>query len=302
MAVAAVAAVVLVAAPLASAKAPAPRYYVSLGDSLSQGVQPNVSGLSLETNQGYADQLYTILRGRIRNLKLVKFGCPGDTTTSLLTGKGNAIAAKFFKCNRTGARSSRPPSASSRRITSAVRSCWSRSTSAPTIVDGCTAPGVNVAKCVATGQNNIKTLTPKILSGVRTSVAKGTKLAAMTLYDPVLGGYFSANPATRALASASVTLLKGINATIASANKAGGFVTADVAGAFASYSTATVPANGTNDPAQRRAGVRVDVGVHDAAERPEHPREQERLRRHRVGVRKGHRAAQLTGGSRGARG
>ena len=209
MAVAAVAAVVLVAAPLASAKAPAPRYYVSLGDSLSQGVQPNVSGLSLETNQGYADQLYAILRGRMPNLKLVKFGCPGDTTTSLLTGKGNAALAKFFKCNRTGGS----------QLTAAQRFFKAHHKRGEVVlvtldigandVDGCTAPGVNVGKCVATGQSNIKNLTPKILSGIRTSVAKGTKLAAMTLYDPVLGGYFSANPTTRALANASVGLLQG---------------------------------------------------------------------------------------------
>jgi lysophospholipase L1-like esterase len=245
-----VAVALLLAAAQAEAKwkAPAPRYYLALGDSLSQGVQPNVNGLSLETNQGYADQLYANLRGRIKNLKLVKMGCPGDTTTSMLTGKGNAIAAKFFKCNRTGGS----------QVKAAQRFLKAHHKKGEVVlvtldigandVDGCTAPGVNVAKCVTTGQNNIKTLTPKILKAIRTSAATGTKLAAMTLYDPVLGGYFSASPTARALASASVGLLKGINNTIASANKAGGFLTADVAGAFASYSTATVPALGTNIP------------------------------------------------------
>ena len=104
-------------------------------------------------------------------------------------------------------------------------------------------------------------------------MAKGTKLAAMTLYDPVLGGYFSANPTTRALANASVGLLKGINATITSANKAGGFVTADVAGAFASYSMGRpgerdqIPLNVTR--------VCAWTCAHDAAEGPEHPRQQD---------------------------
>src|SRR5689334_13986934 len=62
-----VAVALLLAAAQAEAKwkAPAPRYYLALGDSLSQGVQPNVNGLSLETNQGYADQLYANVRGRI---------------------------------------------------------------------------------------------------------------------------------------------------------------------------------------------------------------------------------------------
>ncbi len=250
IAVAAVAMVALMAAPLASAKAkaPSPRYYLSLGDSLSQGVQPDTRGQSLETNQGYADQLYARVRGQVKNLKLVKLGCPGDTTTSMLTGKGNSVAAKFFNCDRTGGS----------QVTAAQRFLKAHHKPGEVVlvtldigandVDGCTAPGVNVAQCVATGQNNIKTLTPKILSAVRTSAAKGTKLAAMTLYDPVLGGYFSANPTTRALAAASVGLLKGINATIASANKAGGFLTADVAGAFAAYNEAMVPALGTNIP------------------------------------------------------
>ncbi len=241
-------AVALLAAPVAAAKAPAPKYYLSVGDSLSQGVQPNSTGMSLETNQGYADQLYGVLRGRIKNLKLVKLGCPGDTTTSMLTGKGNAAAAKFFHCDRTGGS----------QVTAAQRFLKAHHKKGEVVlvtldigandVDGCTAPGVNVATCVATGQNNIKTLTPKILTAIRRSVAKGTKLAAMTLYDPVLGGYFSANPTTRALAAASVGLLKGINATITAANKAGGFLTADVAGVFAAYNEAMVPALGTNIP------------------------------------------------------
>ncbi len=68
------------------APAPAPAYYVSLGDSLAQGVQPNAKGASVETNQGYADQLYTALKMGNPVLKLEKLGCPGETTTSMLKG------------------------------------------------------------------------------------------------------------------------------------------------------------------------------------------------------------------------
>jgi len=68
------------------APAPAPTYYVSLGDSLAQGVQPNAKGVSVETNQGYADQLYTALKMGNPTLKLVKLGCPGETTTSMIKG------------------------------------------------------------------------------------------------------------------------------------------------------------------------------------------------------------------------
>jgi lysophospholipase L1-like esterase len=61
-------------------------YYVSLGDSLAQGVQPDSSGASVETNQGYANQLYTALHSSNPTLKLVKLGCPGETTKTMING------------------------------------------------------------------------------------------------------------------------------------------------------------------------------------------------------------------------
>jgi len=61
-------------------------YYLSLGDSLAQGVQPNSSGASVETNEGYANQLYTALHSSNPTLKLVKLGCPGETTTTMING------------------------------------------------------------------------------------------------------------------------------------------------------------------------------------------------------------------------
>ena len=36
-------------------------YYLALGDSLSQGVQPDAAGTSVPTGQGYPDQLYACL-------------------------------------------------------------------------------------------------------------------------------------------------------------------------------------------------------------------------------------------------
>src|SRR5262252_4947829 len=61
-------------------------FYLSLGDSLAQGVQPNSQGVSVETKQGYPDQLFTALRLGNPALKLVKLGCPGETTGSMIKG------------------------------------------------------------------------------------------------------------------------------------------------------------------------------------------------------------------------
>ena len=63
-----------------------PAYYLALGDSLAQGVQPNTSGASVETGDGYPDQVYAALHRNHPTLELVKLGCPGETTVSMING------------------------------------------------------------------------------------------------------------------------------------------------------------------------------------------------------------------------
>jgi lysophospholipase L1-like esterase len=94
---------------------PAPRhtrppvtYYLSLGDSLAQGVQPDRAGVSVPTPHGYADQLDAALRGHHPGLRLVKLGCPGETTATMMTGGicsyagGSQLAAavRFLRAHR----------------------------------------------------------------------------------------------------------------------------------------------------------------------------------------------------------
>jgi len=92
----------------AEQQAPPATYYLALGDSLSQGVQPDPSGVSEPTQDGYADQLYTVLRRSQPGLRLVKLGCPGETTGSMIHGgicryRGGAqlaAAARFLRAHR----------------------------------------------------------------------------------------------------------------------------------------------------------------------------------------------------------
>ncbi len=94
--------------PHPRARAPEPTYYLALGDSLSQGVQPNAAGVSVQTSYGYPDQVYAALRPRHPTLKLVKLGCPGETTASMIGGgicryRGGsqlAAAAAFLQAHR----------------------------------------------------------------------------------------------------------------------------------------------------------------------------------------------------------
>jgi lysophospholipase L1-like esterase len=61
-------------------------YYLALGDSLSRGVQPDAAGASVETRYGYPDQVYAALRSSHPTLRLVKLGCPGETTSTMING------------------------------------------------------------------------------------------------------------------------------------------------------------------------------------------------------------------------
>jgi lysophospholipase L1-like esterase len=90
LAVAVAAAVTACSGPTTSVRShvePVPAtYYLALGDSLSQGVQPDAAGTSVPTGQGYADQLHTVLHRSRPALQLVKLGCPGETTASMIHG------------------------------------------------------------------------------------------------------------------------------------------------------------------------------------------------------------------------
>jgi len=85
-----------------------PTYYLALGDSLAQGVQPNAAGVSVRTGDGYPDQLYATLHRTRPGLELVKLGCPGETTTTMIGGglcryQGGsqlAAAAAFLRAHR----------------------------------------------------------------------------------------------------------------------------------------------------------------------------------------------------------
>ncbi len=105
LAVAALAAITACSGPVRAVPA---SYYLALGDSLSQGVQPDMAGANVETRQGYADQLYAALRSGHPGLQLVKFGCPGETTSTMIKGgicrypggSQLAAAAAFLRAHR----------------------------------------------------------------------------------------------------------------------------------------------------------------------------------------------------------
>jgi lysophospholipase L1-like esterase len=61
-----------------------PVYYLALGDSLAIGTQPTAVNADGSTQEGYADQLAEMLTVEKPDLRLVKLGCGGESTGTML--------------------------------------------------------------------------------------------------------------------------------------------------------------------------------------------------------------------------
>jgi lysophospholipase L1-like esterase len=216
------------------ARAGVTRYYLSLGDSLAQGMQPDTAGITRNTNQGYADQLYALESRRIPRLKLVKLGCGGETTSSFLTGHGNPDALILGCTPRGGSQLA----AAERFLRAHHRP---RQVAFVTLdigandIVGCVHGASIDEACAIHGLERADKNLPVIMRRLRRAAAKGTPMAAMTLYDPFLQRYLQAGDQQEALTINSYA--KIINKTLAHVYRAGKFRVAHVDEAFKTYDT-----------------------------------------------------------------
>ena len=239
----------------AAAQAAKPKYYLSLGDSLSVGWQPNSAGVGRETSQGYANQLFALKRRSIANLRLYKLGCAGEDTASLL-GTGPKTFCQYTGDRRIGYSKRRKGS----QIAAAEKFLREHRGQVAFVtidigandVDGCATGGsVNVA-CLNAGIAAIKRNVPKISKRLRAAAGRNVIIVGMTLYDPFLELYF--DPNTRGLAVASPGLAKQVNQSITDGHKRNGVTrVADVSKAFSTDVTTQVFYSGplTNNQPQQ---------------------------------------------------
>jgi len=209
------------AAPATASGAGGPAYYLSLGDSLAQGVQPTSSGVSVVTDQGYVDDLYAAYRRQVPGLQLVKLGCPGESTDTMINGgvcpyspdsSQLAAAADFLAAHRG-------------RIALVTLDIGAND------VDGCvSAAGIN-KDCVAGGIAAAKANLPVILGALLQAAGPGVRVVGMNYYDPFLA-VWRQGPTGQALATESVGLTNAFNGALESAYKAARVPVADVSTAF----------------------------------------------------------------------
>lgn len=208
-------------APTRHASPPA-TYYLSLGDSLSQGVQPDSAGASVPTRQGYADLLYAELRRGDPGLRLVKLGCSGETTHTMINGgicsypggSQLAAAASFLRAHHG-------------RL------------SLITIDIGANDPGSCVtrssfggaAACMTTSFPDTLINLRKIMTTLRTAGGARVRIIGMSYYVPTLAQWRH-GLLGQALARISVAVVVGYNRLLTGVYLAFGARVADVFGAF----------------------------------------------------------------------
>jgi lysophospholipase L1-like esterase len=222
-------------------------YYLSLGDSLSVGDQPNAQGVTLPTDQGYADQLYAALRRTDRDLRLVKLGCPGETSVTLVNGG---------ICGYAGDRRYSLTADSGIQLSAALAFLHAHRDRVPLITLNIGANDLN--PCIALGSiPAIAACLPPVLSAVEQNL--GTTVAAlraadphamivgMTYYDPELAEWLTGS-AGEAFAQGSIALASALNQVLSAVYQQARIPVADVSSAFDTTDmtdTVNVPGIGT---------------------------------------------------------
>lgn len=219
---------VLCGSTLARASAQ-PTYYLALGDSLAVGLQPSANG-DVATNQGYANDLFDVFRLVKPGLQLVKLGCSGETTYTMIYGGA---------CNY-GAEAS--------QLDAAVSFLETHNVALITVdigandVDGCVSVSTLTldTACVERGVNNAKSNLPGILAALRSAAGKDTLIVGMNYYDPFLAAY-ELGPAGQTLAAESLTAATGFNTELEGIYQLFAIPVADVAKAFRTSTTTPIP-------------------------------------------------------------
>lgn len=203
-------------------------YYVSVGTSLSVGVQPNGSGVTLPTDDGYPDLLHSSIRPAFesvgnRELRLIKLGCPGETLDSFANGgsctylDGSQLAAAVdFLQDNVG---------SVHLVTIDMGGNDFRNAGCiGTVVDTecADAIGLQIADELAT-----------VLATLRNAAGPDTTIVGMNYYNPYLSSWLD-DAAGQALAVDAAQVVAAMNGVLRTTYETAGIPLADVASAFES--------------------------------------------------------------------
>lgn len=210
------------------------QYYVSLGDSYSTGYQPGPPGqLGTSTKDGYAYKLPKLAKKRGYDLKLVNFGCGGETTTSILERTtaclGPALDGPKYNGQTQVAAAEGFINKHRRDVKLITVSIGGND------VTAC-ATAADAFTCVAEAAQKIKTNVTALAQRLRTAAGPKPPIIGLTYPDVILGLYLSSEQSERDLAAASVVVFRDvINPALKEAYESGQGAFVDVTAATDAY-------------------------------------------------------------------
>ncbi len=208
-----------VAAGPVQADSGGPRYYLSLGDSLAAGTQPALtSNVNVPfTNESYTDVLYYLARADEDNLVHTKFGCPGETTVSMIDGGICSYDTGRVQLPATGTVSqlegaiaflkAHPGQVEFITIDIGANDVLACDPTDPDLQADGALQACALGKFAQVGAE-----LPKILAGLR-AAAPRVPIVGMNYYNPLLANWLT-GPAGQALAQATTALFVQFNASV----------------------------------------------------------------------------------------
>ncbi|MFF5496109.1 GDSL-type esterase/lipase family protein [Streptomyces aquilus] len=197
-------------------------YYISLGDSMASGYQPDVDK---DTDVAYTDQLYTQLKQRTPGLKHIRLGCTAETTESLINGG---------TCDYPNAKSQLDAALQAMAQHKGKVAYVTLSVGANDILLNCVSPlGTLDGACLNSKSRTMAKNLARIAGALRTAGTADTQFVGSTYHNPFLAAWLQGAAGQQA-AKESASLIGAANAGITQVYKSTGFKVADVAGAFSS--------------------------------------------------------------------
>jgi lysophospholipase L1-like esterase len=195
------------------------------------GIQPDANGVNQTTDQGYANQLYSALRHRDHDLRLVKLGCSGETTTTMING-GICGYQGDYQYSQTGDTGS--------QLAAVLAFLSSHRGQVPLITIDIGANDLNpclVLTSVSAIEACIQQVTPTAARNLATVLGKlraaspGSAIIGMSYYDPSLAAWLT-GASGQAFARASVPILIAYNGALSGVYQQFGARIANVFTAF----------------------------------------------------------------------
>lgn len=217
----------LAPAPAQQAAAPAasgPPLYISLGDSLAAGWQPDANGRDRATRQGYVDVVARSLARSHPGLQIQRMSCGGATTGTLLSGGAG--------CQPRGERSQveRAEEALRANPNTVLVTVNIGDNDIEMCIDGNT--GAVDTACMRHGEATLERTLPQIAARLRAAAAPSARIVGLVDYDQFLSLWLQGAKG-RAAARRSLGTISALNRTIARIYQQAGIEVADASARFA---------------------------------------------------------------------